>query len=154
MTPKENLILNSIYRTGDLFAVEPIKNILDQSSGSNQKNLLIVSHEDSLTEETQSLLSKILKAIGYDWQKDAITISLRANQGFSFIDLSKKKRFEHVILFGVLFQQLGIKTPNVLYQTISLQQTAFIAADSLTDIATDNQKKSILWQVLKETFTQ
>lgn len=58
-----------------------------------------------------------------------------------------------VISFGVDLSSYGHLLNAEKYQLVSLKNTSYLMADTLSDIAQDKQKKIQLWQGLKQMFS-
>ena len=128
--------------------------LLNSASGSNQKNLLLVLKKLSPDKrlELLELLSKILKAVHYDLEKDALLIELTEKDAFSFVRFQTKTMIEKMIVFGIEPKNCGLNLSIKLYQEKHFQNWSFLFANDLQEIALDKNKKALLWNALKIMF--
>ena len=133
--------------------IDPEK-LLNAAKGSNQKKLLIVLKKLSSDkkEELLDLLSKILKAVHYDLDQDALLIELTDEEGFSFVRFQTKTKIEKMIVFGINPKKCGLNFSAKLYEEKKFQDWSFLFANDLQEIAADKNKKGLLWNSLKTMF--
>jgi len=152
MTEKENNILQASFLDFPIIcsAEHDISKI--NSSGSNQKKLLIVCQEEEDHNANINLLEKILEAVNYKLDTDCLLVCLGANEGLNFSALQQTSEFKNVLIFGSIARKLGLNFEFEWYYPLHHQDVRFLFANSLSVIAQDRKHKGALWTALKEMF--
>jgi len=126
--------------------------------GKGQKGLLVIYKPgETPTETLNSFLDKILKAIDYDLDRDAVTYYKTPQQHLSLVDLHREGTFQHILLFGLTPAQFDLDLDVSLYEATTWENTQFLYADGLEAIYRERQaggkeKSARLWAMLKQTF--
>lgn len=126
--------------------------------GRGQKGLLVIySPGETPTETLNGFLNKILQAIKYDLERDAITYYKTPQQPLSLAELLREGTFQHVLLFGTPPSGMGLKLDVTPYEPTIWENMHFLTADSLESIYRERQaggkdKSARLWDMLKQTF--
>lgn len=148
----ENDILNLNFFDSKLFLFPESTELLKSTSGSNQKSLLVVYNKDSATEANLELLAKILSAVKYNLAEDVLSLPISKGKMSSFIGLTTKERFEHVLVFGCSPTQIGLNFQVQKYTAMICNDCCFLFVDDLADIAKRKELKASLWQCLQKLF--
>lgn len=122
-------------------------------SPSLQRYPLVILFENAqsarLPTEQEELLEKILKAVQLNLDDVKLINLLQTNPEDNWQDWQEIPA-SYLIAFGVQIPVFSVKiTPYELkhYHTLS-----FFVADTLSEIATDQEKKRQLWKILQEMF--
>ncbi len=118
---------------------------------------MIYSPGETPTETLNGFLNKILQAIKYDLERDAITYYKTPQQPLSLAELLREGTFQHVLLFGTPPSGMGLKLDVTPYEPTIWENMHFLTADSLESIYRERQaggkdKSARLWDMLKQTF--
>ncbi len=148
----ENVILNSQFFDSKLFLVPDSDETLKFTSGSNQKNLLVVYNKNSESEDNLELLTKILSAVHYRLPEDILMLAIEDQQPSSFTTIQNSQNIKDVLVFGIPAVQLGLHFQIQNYQAIQFTDCRFLFVDDLQDIATTKELKGKLWQCLQQLF--
>ena len=147
----ENYISKSAIGDQLIFAVPEADQALKNSRGDNKKALLVVFEEED-GKAHLAFLEKILKAVHFDLEQDALLLALNPETAPSFTTLSKRETVTHALLFGVEPTAMGLYFNYQLYQPLKHRTTHFLFSDSLADLDADTSKKGALWAALKSLF--
>lgn len=126
--------------------------------GQGQKGLLVIyAPGETPTETLNGFLNKILQAIKYDLERDAITYYKTPQHPLSLADLVREGAFQHVLLFGITPAQIGLNLDISTYEPTTWEHTHILPADGLEAIYRERQaggkeKSARLWAMLKQTF--
>lgn len=112
-------------------------------------SLLILVKEEGYGESEVSLLQKILSAVEFDLNKDALLLKSKSE---SFHHLKSAYDIKAVVSFGVPLRSVGLNFETKPYQPIEYQEMKFLLAESLPTIAVDKSRKATLWKALKAMF--
>lgn len=126
--------------------------------GAAQKGLLILyAPGEEAQGDLDRFLGKILRAMDYELERDALTIRKTPHDPLSLPGLIETGRFQHVLLFGLSPDDLGLSLPITPYQPIQHEGITILPADALPTIYQERRSggkaRSVqLWTMLKETF--
>ena len=126
--------------------------------GEGRKGLLVVyAPGQTPAESLNAFLDKILRAIDYDLDRDAVTYYKTPQQALSLPDLVREGAFQHVLLFGIKPAQMGWNLDTSTYEPTTWENTHILPADGLEAIYRERQaggkeKSARLWAMLKQTF--
>lgn len=142
------------------FPLFPASNELPASkfcSGENQKNILIVLKWESAIDELKPFLSKVLTAVKLDIEKDVLIVDKTPENNIGFNALLKAYTFRHILIFGILPQELGLHFKLSTYEALSHRGQLYLLADGIEDIYKERQsggkqKAGALWNSLKSIF--
>lgn len=127
-------------------------------TGKGQKGLLVVYEPgETPTETLNAFLNKVVQAIDYDLERDAVTYYKTPQQPLSLAELLRQGTFQHVLLFGIPPAQLGLHLDVEPYESATWENTLILSADGLEAIyrerkAGGKEKSARLWAMLKQTF--
>jgi hypothetical protein len=123
--------------------------------GQNQKKMLIIINSDEFdNEQSLNFLRKILAAIKYDLDVDAIIAATSTDNHFQLSALYQNTSPNTVISFGFPPKQLGIYANLRNYAFFSLQEVHYLFCDSLNHIEQQKDLKAALWDALRGRFLQ
>jgi len=141
-----------------VFVLPEGDNPLPPGHGQGQKGLLVVYAPGETPSETLSaFLNKILQAIDYDLDRDAITYYKTPQQPLSLSELLREGTFRHVLLFGITPAQVGLNLDASPYEPTTWENVHILSADGLEAIyrerrAGGKEKSARLWAMLKQSF--
>lgn len=117
--------------------------------GQFEKGILILHEEDQLSEEIMELLSKILQAVGLSMN----SVGLLSSEGLLGRSLEEFNALNAhtVIKFGRIQHPIN-SLPINTYHVHTEEETEYLFADSLSQIAENKELKSKLWNNLKILF--
>ena len=148
---KENIILTSALSDVPIFSVCEAAEPAQDAHGELEKGLLILSLAGVEAAERE-LLSKILTAVRYDLEKDALLLEQEAHLPLNLPRIFRSKTIERIIVFGLAPAQLGLSIDIVHYRPLVFLERQFLFAHSLPEIASDKTLKSALWKALQQMF--
>ncbi len=127
-------------------------NSLNLIHNGNAKNMLIVINDSDLN--NIEFLSKILKAIQFDIEKDVILWALPPKKMFNLTHLRKNtpNSIDKILLFDVLPERLSLQFKLPIYFITKINDTTFLSSDSLSSISKNQAKKKQLWEALQQLF--
>ncbi|MEM8908826.1 MAG: hypothetical protein AAGD05_13350 [Bacteroidota bacterium] len=150
----ENVILNSKFFDKKIFLHPEADSWQNSLRGGNQKKVLVVYDKAQASASELRLLQKILLAVNLELPKDVLLLALETGQSSSFSALKTQYELQTVLIFGTNTQNLGLHFQQNKYEVITCQQTRFLLADELPQIASDKNLKATLWQALQLLFPQ
>lgn len=126
-------------------------------SGENQKNILIILKWESAADELKPFLSKVLTSVKLDIDKDVLIVDKTPENNIGFNALLKEYTFRHILIFGILPQDLGLHFKLSTYEALSHRGQVYLLADALSEIYEERQsggkqKAGALWNCLKSIF--
>ncbi len=134
------------------FKIYPVDKVeISAGKGLNKKGLL-VAMAGTEAPELLAFLEKVLQAVGYDLQEDALSIWVTSAEPFWFKGLDQAAGFSHAIFFGIPPAQAGLNLQAQLYQPVSIADKTFLFADNLQKIQENPPLKRPLWEALKTIF--
>ncbi|MFN6944815.1 MAG: hypothetical protein ACK4ND_07685 [Cytophagaceae bacterium] len=168
LSPQDKNLLPYIY-TETLYLVDPIsksdnlaKEVTIETpvktetkpvitfSGNNKKGILVISEEAAIAENPQmnELFLKILSAVGLSDNDIALSIFSPSVEAKEYLNQVHSLK---VISFGLKPQFFGLGSD--LYQLIEGRERTYLFIDNITTIASDVNKKKMLWENLKKMFS-
>ncbi|WP_297334957.1 hypothetical protein [Algoriphagus sp.] len=120
-----------------------------QVLGKFEKGILILHEEETLNEEVMDLLVKILQAVGHSLNSVGM-VSSKALTGQTLADFHALNAHT-VIKFGRIQHPIN-SLPINNYQIHTEEETEYLFADSLSQIAENKALKAKLWNNLKILF--
>lgn len=130
--------------------IEPVKvtEVKPSSYDFKQKVLILTT---AISVEEKQLLEKIIGAVGLKLdQVDLVEYNKYRN--IDYQEVISKKVTSKFISFGVGFSKLGWSLLLVPYQIKSIDGVEFLLADSLQNIAINQNLKKSLWLSLQKMF--
>ncbi len=103
----------------------------------------------------QDFLQKILAAVKYDLEQDALLIWLNDESRPNVASLLTKNKCKTLVAFGIVPSYLGIHFEWPLYYPMRLQNIQYLNADDLDAIFQERQKggkkmSGALWKCLQD----
>lgn len=148
MITKNDILESGVF---DFKVFPAFDDVSAQCSGKNQKGLLIV-----LMREPQpgllAFLEKVLMAVQYDLEEDALTVFLTGDQRFSFSQLAKNNGIQKALFFGLPPVRAGLNLNPRLYSPLTLGNQMLLFSDELPAIEQDKNLKKQLWEALQLMF--
>ncbi len=120
--------------------------------GKNEKKLLVVIRTSDFSDKNKELISKILGAVHYKLEKDAIQLHIPADKSFGINHLLVKNIVDDVVIFGVNPKEIGLSIEPILYQPIQIGTKRLLIAHSLEQISKNQDYKKALWNALQQIF--
>jgi len=150
------IMANHSVPNKDFFNFEfyPVKNSAQQLKsvlGSNQKSLLLIGTEISRPEDID-FLSKVLKAIQYDYPNDIALLDIAATGTLNLTEVFQQLEPKEIILFGESPMKHGLHIKVPYYEWFKWQDWHILRVESLTTLQTQVQKKKAFWGCLKSHF--
>jgi len=134
------------------FGVYPVgKDKISSLRGHHKKGLLVALAGEERPEWTD-FLEKILQAVGFDLEQDALRFWVTPGAPFWLKGLEQSSRTTHVIFFGIPPDQAGINVDAPLHTPLTIGGTTFLFAASLAEIQENPALKRPLWEALKLMF--
>lgn len=125
---------------------------LPEMSGQNHKKLLLVVEREDYTDETKTLLTKIIQAVGFDLAEDALLLQLDSDRAISIPQVRSLHEIDSLICFGMPLSRLGIHLQIPTYQITASALGQLLLADSLQHITQQKSAKAALWKALQAMF--
>lgn len=118
---------------------------------SNRSILVVLKEEDYNAQET--LLLKILSAVGVDADKDVLFVKLKDG------DYGPISHYDHpalnkVIAFGLKPTELGYNASFKGYRFYKTESYSLLLSHSLVALADSQEKKKALWEALQKAFAK
>jgi DNA polymerase III psi subunit len=118
--------------------------------GNNARCTLVLVEQKDF-EEHGVLLTKILRSVELDFERDISFISMRKDEYLKLLPSSNVNEYDHVLLFGISPDQIGL-TVNARRTLLKLEHLTVIVSPPLDTIGKDASAKRILWEHLKNVF--
>lgn len=146
---ENELVPNESEKVAEEQKSTPIKLIY---SGANQKEVLVlINYTSNIADEDKELLFKILKAIQLT-DNDIMLLNISQNSSEQHADLLKNISCKKIISFGTNCPSLFPDTvPN--YQISIEQNRTILKSHPINEIASDVEKKKLLWSQLQKAFS-
>ena len=120
-------------------------------SGGNEKQLFLGVGGD-YGADLAGFLEKIMAAVHYDVQRDALTFLLTQAAPFSFKALANKYQFQQAVFFGIKPSDAGLKLNALPFQPLQVGSIQYLFCGSLKNIQEEPNAKRQLWEALKLMF--
>jgi len=115
------------------------------------KDLLVILNQADF-DEHESLLRKILTSINYDFESNAASLILAAEEEINIAKLTRE-HLSHVLVFGVDPKKLGMNIQVGGYQFYKSETFSILVAHKLTKLQKEKMLKKRLWDALQNEFT-
>lgn len=115
-----------------------------------EQNLLVVAFEDDFNEHNE-LLFKILSAIGYEKDKNAMIYCLQSEQNTNLSRIVPNE-ISYILCFGLMPKHIGFNAsfrPNTFYKT---ENFSVLLSYNLEKLGTSVENKRALWAALQSQF--
>jgi len=119
-------------------------------SGDGHRKIVVVTYDLEYTSDELITMQRLMNAIQYDLEKDAITICLKQNQKISLA--SYITTYDYLLMFGVKPETIGIFIEYRLYDIVHFEQSTLLVSDSVKKLNEDKNLKGILWKRLQKIF--
>jgi len=120
------------------------------STGNGSKGLVVaVAQEDASGAEMETL-RKMITAIRYDMEDDAVILSIP--RGSQFPLSAWDKEWQDLLVFGVSPSVLGLQIEHLQEKILVLENRRALFCPSLKEINGIIPKKQTLWRLLQEMF--
>ena len=125
------------------------KNVTELGSGGYKKQILVLVSKGS--EGDKVFVSRVLAAAALDTAEDTLYVEVPDDMPVNcFSGLSSPPRF--IISFGVTPEQAGCSARVNLYTPVQLNHATWLFSDTPSVLEPNRDKKSQLWNALKEIF--
>lgn len=111
--------------------------------------LVIITEEDYQAQET--LLLKILAAVGVDAKKDVAFVKLKEGE-YAPVSHYDSPILSKVICFGLKPTQLGYNASFKGYRFYNTESYSLLLSHSLVALSDSKEKKKALWDALQTAF--
>lgn len=151
---KESIVssFHSLYSNEDIYFIPSAQDY--KPLGKNIKKCVILVNDSSNTfidQTSLTFLENILKAIQYCL--DDITLINFHHHKTSFQKIIEQYAPKQIVLFDVNSFQIGIENEHILhYESIEINNTQLLSAESLSIIQKNVDKKKALWMALQRIF--
>lgn len=125
--------------------------VSDLAKGNFTKKILILALSELNTPGNIEFITKVLSAANLDLLEDTLFAEIPANTPVNcFTGLMERPKF--ILVFGLHPAQVGLAALVQPYQTVDLNGSTWLFADSLSVLEPDRAKKGKLWEALKGIF--
>ncbi|MEO6039990.1 MAG: hypothetical protein ABIQ93_16375 [Saprospiraceae bacterium] len=143
----------SMYSPDDLLFLTPDQSIFESAVGEFARQVLVISLADPVAAaNNRNFLTKVLSAARLNLDQDALFVELPTGKPVGLLLDTRRKKPDHILVFGVPASQLGLNMSILAYQPFLFQQMTFLFADALPVLEMDQGKKGELWTALKTMF--
>ena len=118
--------------------------------GNNARRTLVLAERNDF-EVHGVLLTKILRAVELDFERDVSFLPMEQGEALSILNTSSAKDYDYLLLFGIQPRQIRLLT-NSRVSLLKLENHTVIVSSSLSTIAKDAKAKRTLWEHLKDVF--
>ena len=119
--------------------------------GENAKRLLVVLPESDISKHFE-LLSKILRAVGFDIDTDTHVLALASDESIALFSSSALDAYDRIMTLGIPSRSLGLSL-DLQGGIQRLETITVIAGPSLQRISGDDKVKRTFWSILKSEFS-
>ena len=141
-----------MFSDTDLLFRVPEKSVLEGVSGEFARNVALLVLAEPEFPGNWPFLTKVLAAAQLNLEKDTLFAEIHPDDRVTFLPLIKEKHPGHILVFGLLPNQLGFNIDMPLYQPQHFYGSAFLFADRLSTLEPDKALKAKLWQALRLLF--
>jgi len=142
-----------MYSPDDLLLLAPDQSVLTTATGEFARQLLVLSLADAeASVNNRFFLTKVLVAAQLNLDRDALFVEVPATQPVGLLMDIRRKKPDHILVFGLPAAQLGLSINVQLYQPFEFRQMTFLFADALPALEQNKEKKGQLWTALKTMF--
>jgi hypothetical protein len=142
-----------MFPTGELLFCAADNSVLELGNGKFAKKILLVALAEPNSNANQAFISKVLQAANLDLQNDALFVEVPENAAVNCFN-GLAERPQYIFVFGLTPKQVGLQTFVPPYQSLQLNGSTWLFADSLANLEPDREKKGKLWVALKALFLQ
>lgn len=142
--------MNSYYYNTDIFII-PESEPVGENNRLSQPMVVLVREGD--LDANKTLLDNILKAIGFELDRNAAVLSIENGQSINLAS-HLSQQVAYVLCFGFQPSELGIQAgfrANVFYATESFR---ILLTHGLDKLDQDKKLKMALWTALQKAFKQ
>lgn len=122
-------------------------------AGAGAKGVLVVVHSAEWDHATnQELITKILRAVHLDPEKDVYVVGLRTGERLSLQAWRQQGTLHRVLAFGCRPAEIGLQIEAPLYRPVELNGTHYLFAAPLAELSRDVNHKKALWTAMRHMF--
>ena len=141
--------MNTIIPSSKIFHVDNTDFDLEELSRSIENKTTIVLHEETLNDQANDLLEKILGAIKVDLSKEVLMLQLKKTDQLHLGKILRNNNIRLILNFACNAKQLKLNIQNNKYQVLHLGVTKYIHSDHINALEKNKQLKMLLWNALK-----
>lgn len=141
--------MNTIIPNSKIFHVDNTDFDLEELSRSLENKTTIVLYEETLNDQANDLLEKILGAIKIDLSKEVMMLQLKKTDQLHLGKILRNNNIRLILNFACNAKQLKLNIQNNKYQVLHLGATKYIYSDHIIALEKNKQLKMLLWNALK-----
>ena len=125
---------------------------IERCKGLNSRNVLVLIEEDDLNTNS-ALLKRVIQSVGLDLEQDLSLLALDKDEYISLLSSPHIANYSKILSFGIPVERFGpasIKATGLL----QFEKVMVVVSAPLGQIASDEQKKRLLWANLKTLFNK
>jgi len=120
--------------------------------GDNKRKIGFVVFQDQYAVNGE-LLHKIISAVGLDTAKDVAIFQIETDKGRVILNqLHSHSAFDHLFIFGFSKSQVSLQSDYLPLHPLITERFVIHPCFSLTELASETDKKKLLWTYLKKIF--
>ncbi len=147
----ENKIPSSLPFDLKIFLIP--EGLPERLAGEGRKGtLVVVLRSEWETEAHRLLITKILRAVQLDPEKDAYVVGLRTGERISLQAWRQQDALRQVLAFGCRPAAIGLQIEASLYRPVELDGTHYLFAAPLAELSRDVNQKKALWAAMRQMF--
>ncbi len=116
-----------------------------------EQSVLVLCKSDDLSGPNKELLTKILAAIGQNFDNTQI-VGVRPDQKINVTEILNIVKPSTLLSFHINLNTHGLKLEQKLYRIIGLMDTSIIISEALTILQDKIESKKRLWNELQTQF--
>jgi hypothetical protein len=136
----------------DLIFLAAEKTALAEAEGHFARKVVVLAVQEPNSAANRDFLAKVLSAAGLNLQNDTLFAEIPAQEPVSIAPDLQERKPGFVLVFGIPPAQLGLSVQAAYYQPVSFYGATWLFSDALSSLEPDKQKKSMLWNALKQLF--
>lgn len=141
-----------MYSPEDLLFIAPDRDPVEFSTGAYARKIWLVVLEEPLFPGNKDFLVKILAAAQVNPEKDTLWTSVPVNISVGLTPTMKLKQPEHILVFGLTPQMLGLQVDIPLYKPTDFYGATWLFSEALSVLEPDKSRKGLLWKALQQLF--
>jgi len=139
------------FDTFELAAISDKHEFDTEQFKSNPCKVMIVLSMNEDKDLRENLLPKILHAVNLDIDKDAIVVTSNSKR-IDIVNTITTLNINTVLVFGFLPSEVSLNLDAKKYKINYIGDKRFMFSDSLNIIASNKDRKLILWENLQTLF--
>ncbi len=141
-----------MFSSKELIFVTPSMLPNEMAQGRFAKGIWVLALAEPAHPDNTDFLKKVLAAAQLDLERDTLFAEIPEAQPLDMAAGLRIKPAAHILVFGVLPQQLGLHIQPPFFQPFTFYGATWLFADALSVLAPDKTKKGLLWTALKSMF--